>query len=241
MTHERRNLEMLLVAVAGQIDWPEPSPQLEERVRSRIEADATDLRRRKSRRWIAAMVAASTLVLILVVFPTTRHAIGDLLTEAGVRIGVIDEIPTDTPTDLGLGDEATLAEAIEHVSFTLRLPDALGPPDGIHRDGENGVSMYWDGPIVLTQRSPSRIYAEKRLVADTDMIEVTIEGGLGLWIEGAPHEFTLVDGDGDPIEVTTRLAANVLLWQTAGIDHRLELTGDLDDAMAIVDSMNEGG
>ena len=241
MTRDRRDLESLLVAVADEIDWPEPSPQLGARVRSRIESGAAGGRRRRSGRWIGAVAAASALVAILVVFPTTRHAIGDLLTEAGVRIGVIDEIPTDTPTDLGLGDEVTFARATEHVSFTLRLPNSLGPPDGIHLEGENGVSMYWEGPIVLTQRSPSRLYGEKRLVADTHLTEVTIQGGLGLWIEGAPHEFTLVDADGDPIEITTRLAANVLLWQTAGVDHRLELTEDLDEAMEIVDSMEEGG
>jgi len=241
MSQDGRNLESVLVAMAGQIDWPEPSPQLEARVRSRIEAGATAVRRRKPGRPIGVLVVASILLLTLVVFPTTRHAIGDLLTEAGVRIGVIDELPTATPTDLSLGAEVTLAEAIEHVSFTLRIPGVPGPPDGIHLEGENAISMYWDGPILLTQRSPSRLYAEKRLVADTDLTEVTVEGGLGLWIQGAPHEFTLVDAEGDPIEVTTRLAANVLLWQTAGVDHRLELTGSLDEAMEIVDSMEMGG
>jgi hypothetical protein len=58
-----------------------------------------------------------------------------------------------------------------------------------------------------------------------------------LWIEGAIHTFTLLDQAGNPIEETTRLAANVLLWEMNGVNHRLETTGDLQSSLAIVETL----
>jgi hypothetical protein len=59
----------------------------------------------------------------------------------------------------------------------------------------------------------------------------------GIWIEGAGHSFTLLDEDGNPVEETARLAANVLLWSADGYDFRLELTDDLNQALEIAQSM----
>jgi hypothetical protein len=58
-----------------------------------------------------------------------------------------------------------------------------------------------------------------------------------LWIEGAIHTFTLLDQAGNPIEETTRLAANVLLWEINGVNHRLETTGDLQNSLAVVETL----
>jgi hypothetical protein len=46
-----------------------------------------------------------------------------------------------------------------------------------------------------------------------------------------------LDSDDQPVEETTRLAANALLWEANGVNHRLETTGDLESALAIVETL----
>ena len=55
----------------------------------------------------------------------------------------------------------------------------------------------------------------------------------------AAHTFTLLDAAGNPVEETTRLAANVLLWEGNGLNHRLETTGDLPSSLGIVERWNQ--
>ena len=79
--------------------------------------------------------------------------------------------------------------------------------------------------------------AEKSLGPDAELSSLEVEGQPAFWIEGAPHTLTMLDPEGIPIEETTRLAANVLLWDANGVSHRLETTSDLESALAIVDML----
>lgn len=223
-------LETILNDLSHTVDWPEPSDQLATRVAGQIESTP---RTHRLRRWAIA-VAVLTLVIGLV--PDTRQAVADLLHEAGVRIGFVEKVPTGPIEDLSLGDPSTIKEAAKHTTFELQAPAALGPADEIYVDGET-VSMVWEEPTLLTQRPGGEPYALKGVGSDTEATDVTIAGGPGLWIEGAEHSFTLLDQQGNPVEETTRLAANVLLWSADGVDYRLELTGDLDRALEIATSL----
>lgn len=64
-----------------------------------------------------------------------------------------------------------------------------------------------------------------------------IDGVPALWTEGTPHTMTLLDAEGNPLTVSTRLAAKVLLWEANAVNHRLETAGDLSTVLAIVDSV----
>lgn len=223
-------LETILNDLSHTVDWPEPSEHLATRVVGHIESAP---RSHRLRRWAIA-IAVLTLVIGLV--PDTREAVADLLHEAGVKIGFVDEIPTDLAEDLNLGDPSTMREATEHATFELQAPAALGPADEVYVDGET-VSMVWEGPTLLTQQAGGESYALKGVGPDTDATHVAVAGDPGLWIEGAEHTFTLLDQQGNPVEETSRLAANVLLWSSDGVDYRLELTGDLDRALEIATSL----
>jgi hypothetical protein len=98
-----------------------------------------------------------------------------------------------------------------------------------------------DVALLLAQGKASgrKVFAQKQLGPGTRIRSLQVEGAAALWIEGAPHTLTLVDADGNAIEETTRLAANVLLWEANGVDHRLETTGDLDSALSIVATLEE--
>lgn len=223
-------LETILNDLPQTVDWPEPSEHLATRVTGHIESARQP---RRLRRWAVA-IAVLTLVIGLV--PDTRQAVADLLHEAGVRIGFVDEVPTDLADDLNLGNPSTMEEAAEHASFDLPTPAALGPADGVYLDG-GAVTMVWEGPTLLTQQPGGEPYATKGVGPDTEATHVAVAGDPGLWIEGAEHTFTLLDLQGNPVEETTRLAANVLLWSSDGVDYRLELTGDLDRALEIATSL----
>lgn len=223
-------LETILNDLSHTVDWPESSEHLATRVTAHIESTR---RPHRLRRWAIALVV---LTLAIGLVPNTRQAVADLLHEAGVRIGFLEEVPADLADDLNLGDLSTLEEAAERSSFDLQTPAALGPANESYLDGE-AVSMVWEGPTLLTQQPGGEPYALKGVGPDTDATSVAIAGDPGLWIEGAEHTFTLLDQQGNPIEETTRLAANVLLWSSDGVDYRLELTGGLDRALEIATSL----
>lgn len=226
-------LEMTLAVLPDSIDWPEPSEQLASRVRAHIESGETA--RSRTRRWAIAS-ALALLVLVMGLLPGTRQALADLFHEAGVRIGFISETPTDLAADVDLGSPVTMEAAAEQVGFELRSPDILGLPDAVYVD-DGAVSMVWAGPVLLTQRSGSEPFARKGIGPGTSATAASISGQPGLWIEGAGHTFTLLDEEGNPVQETTRLAANALLWSSGNIDYRLELTDDLDRALEIATSL----
>lgn len=225
-------LETVLASLTESMDWPEPSEHLATRVSARIRS-----RRLMSTppRWAVALVVAA-LLMIVGLFPGPRQAVADLLEEAGVRIGFLD--PSTEVANLDLGEPMAVETAVERVGFALREPEILGPPEGAYLDGGAAI-LVWEGPILLSQRSSDEPFAEKRLGSSTEVTSAQIDGQPGIWIEGAEHSFTLLDPSGKPIEETTRLAANVLLWSDDGIDYRLELNGTLDEALAIATSLEE--
>lgn len=235
-------LDETLRALPDSMDWPEPSPHMPARVSAIIESHEATGRLRWV--WVSAV---SALVLAIALLPGARQAVADLLVEAGVRIGVVDEIPP-LGADLELGEEVTLHDAARVVSFEVRVPGEMGPPDGIFLDGET-ISLTWGGDgslpsapgtdvaMLLTQAPSGETRATKGVSPETELLPVTIDGSSALWIEGAEHTFTLVDNEGELIEETTRLAANVLLWSADGVDFRLELTGGLDRALSIARSL----
>ncbi len=229
-------LETILTALPESVDWPQPPEHLATRVGARIRSQRLV---RTPPRWAVAAVVAALIVVIGVV-PGTRQAVADLLFEAGVRIGFVDRSPTQLAADLDLGEPVPIETASSGVGFVLQYPSILDPPRRAHLEA-GAVTMIWEGPILLTQRAGGEAFAEKGLGPATEATVVVVAGEPGLWIEGAEHTFTLLDADGELIEETTRLAANVLLWSSEGIDFRLELTDGLERALEIAGSLEKVG
>lgn len=229
-------LDRVLDGLSHSVDWPEPSEHLPAKVTARVGLErghrATGLGR-----WAWAAAAAALVVVALV--PGAREAVADLFGEAGVRIGFVDEVSSDLGDDLQLGERVAIEDAAARADFELRYPTALDLPEETYSHAAGMVSMLWDGPILLSQRAGGTTYAEKALSSDTPVIGVEMADGHALWIESAGHSFTYLDAQGNRIAETTRLAANVLLWSADGVDHRLELTDDLDRALVIAESMEE--
>lgn len=201
------------------------------------------------RRAAVAVASVAVVALILIVSPQARQAVAGLLEAAGIKISISEE-PVEAGALLDLGRPVSLDEAQEGVRFTVRVPTGLlpGAPDGIYLGEDDQVTMVWRGDstlpaagatgvsILFSQWSSDPVsYAGIKTVTpeETSIVPVLVEGSAGLWIEGASHSLTLFDGEGNMLIESTRLAANVLLWNLDGVNHRIETTGTLDETLAI--------
>ena len=93
--------------------------------------------------------------------------------------------------------------------------------------------------LVVTefQGSLERAYLEKIIGSGTGVIDVTVNGRPGFWIEGAPHELVYVRPDGQVDFVTSRLAGNTLAWEQSGVTIRIEGAASRADAIAFAASL----
>lgn len=245
--------ESKLTSMGDYIDWPTPSPHLTQRVVARIESEMVEVRRRGWRRTAIAGAAVLMVTIMMALPPSAREAVADLLGAAGIRIGFTADPTPATREDLNLGEPIPIDDLPEVVDFDVRIPggEDPGPPDALYLSDSGQVTMVWAGSrilpaagdtgigLILTQYKAHRglEVGEKAIGPETEVQSLTVEGHPALWIEGAAHTFTLSDTEGNPIEETTRLAANVLLWQAHGVNHRLEITSDLQSALAIVEKL----
>ncbi len=77
----------------------------------------------------------------------------------------------------------------------------------------------------------SLVMARKGVRAGTEVQQVTVNGGRGLWLSGEAHSFVFLDRQGEAYQESLRLAQNTLLWEQAGLTVRLE--GDLTKEQAL--------
>ena len=64
-----------------------------------------------------------------------------------------------------------------------------------------------------------------------------MNGGVGYWISGHPHDIVYVGPNGEPIPDSIRLAANVLIWEQGTVTIRMESLLSLADAVRIADTV----
>lgn len=246
-------LESMLSSLGDSIDWPTPSPHLSTRVVARIESESRTARHSGWRRLAIATAAVVVVTGLMVFSPSVRQAVADLFSAAGIRIGITSDPAPTAGADLDLGEPIDLDDIGQVVEFSVRIPtgDDPGPPDGVYLTDDGQITLVWSGSqrlpaaddtdvaLLLAQRRAYDLqdFAEKAIGAETEVRSLSVEEHPALWIEGAPHTLTLLDADGTRVEETTRLAANVLLWEAYGVNHRLETTGDLQSALAIVEKL----
>lgn len=246
-------LEVMLTSLGNAIDWPEPPPHFATRVADRIISEPRAALHNVWRRLAIALAAVVVISGAMVFSPPARQAVADLFGAAGIRIGFTSDPAPTVGGDLSLGQPISLDDIGQIGDFDVRIPANVeaGPPDGIYLGGEGEVTMVWGGTqtlpaagdtdvgLLLTQRAADdrNDFGVKNIGPETGVQVLRVEDQPALWIEGSPHTLTLLDADGNSVVETTRLAANVLLWEAHGVNHRLETTGDLASALAIVNKL----
>lgn len=252
MTSEHSDIEHRLAGLADDIDWP--SVDVSGGVRQRILSTPSTAPRPMLRRRVAAVVLGALVVILAV--PSGRQAIADLLGVAGIEITRTDETPHADSVRLDLGERVSLEHATGRLPFPLSLPALaeMGPPDGIHLEEGQPLVVHavWDaGPalpavertgmgLLLTQfESPADQTVFSKALSERTSVELTAVGDApAQWIEGAPHQLTYQTVDGSRTRDVSRLAANVLIWERAGVTYRLETALDLESSLRIAETIS---
>jgi hypothetical protein len=76
----------------------------------------------------------------------------------------------------------------------------------------------------------------QKVVAPTQISDVTVGGEHGFWIEGA-HTVGYTDGSGEIVQDDLRIADNTLLWQVGRVTFRLESALSKDASIRIAESI----
>jgi hypothetical protein len=250
-------LERALVDLGRHIAYP-PVPDLAPSVAERLESVRPLAPPRPASpraRRIAVLAAAIVSVLVggaLVASPALRAAIIRLFTLPGVRIE-IQESPPAVGRGLDLGERVSLDEARGEAGFPISVPAALGDPDEVYLDtppADGLVSLVWrarpglpeasesGAGAVLTQfrAQPDEEFIVKKLATSgVRVVEVSVDGATGYWIEG-PHTVFVVSEGGSFIEDRARTAGNTLLWSRDGVTLRLETALGMERALTIAES-----
>ena len=239
-------LEDQLTDLGQHLDWP--STDVSADVLRRVSQPGRQPR--PQRRWMPAAIAVTAVVLVMAL-PAGRGVIADLLGVVGIEIEWTASLPATRPFDeLELGGAVSLEEV--QVGFPILVPEAdpPGPPDRVYVD-DGRVATVWatssalpavvDTEIGMLHLQFAATLDEALLTKgagrETKVRGVSVRGGFGIWIEDGPHVVSYVDGDGRERTETTRLAANVLMWEEDGVTHRIESSLSLEATLAIAESL----
>ena len=259
------DLEKDLADLAAEIEWPDDDVASRVASRLRTETSVVPFSTRRRRGWRVALGVAAAAVITTVAVPASRAAIGGWFGVRGDRVEVsattVPSIATTqpqstAPPDLQLGPEVALADVRAQVGFTMPVPREPGfeHPDEVHvghppASGE--ATLLYRARADLPAAGPTGVgmlirafradldpgFFGKVAAPGVQVQQVTVQGGVGYWLEGAPHQFFYRDASGEIVPHTLRLAANVLFWETNGITVRIESALPRDAVIRVADAM----
>jgi len=241
-----RTIESALLDLSEEIEWPAP---VDFASRLRLEKPGRTWRPR-----VAWMAGGIVVILTLVLIPSARQAVANLLEVAGIRIEFGDAPELPPPTNLAPGDQVDMESAMGAVDFSILTPAILEPPTAVHLlQWEFGTQVFlaWEasnrlpevgesgtGLLLAEFRAPlDEAFFGKIVEGGTTVDQVDVDGVTGFWLTGAPHVFMFETGRRDLVEDETRLTGNVLVWERDGITYRLESSLDLAESLAIAESL----
>ena len=258
---KRLDLPLLLTDIGAHIEWPEPPTAFAARVAGKLEGQPTH--RPLGQRLVPAAGVLAALVAMLLAFsPATRDAVADFIGIGGVRIEQV--APRDLPTPVmggtfDFGERVSLEEARSRVGFDVLMPtmSELGAPDEVYLSPRRPIGglvalVYGARPgfepdpetdvsVLITQFQAgleTRGEFFKKLGGPTTTIRpVEVNGNEGYWLSGGAHSFFYRDADGNLVQESLRLVANVLLWEQGGLTLRVETSGSLRSAQAVATSL----
>ena len=155
--------------------------------------------------------------------------------------------------DLGLGAAVSMANAISRTALPDPSPALLGEPLSVHVVQLTGldqiVLVYAPSDLIgrssvtgvgaLVSVFPAQIndgLFGKTLGTTATVRSVDVDGAIGYWIEGEPHQL-FFEHDGEIVPDTVRLATNTLLWQRGDYVYRLEADVSMETALRVAASI----
>ena len=242
-------LERELVALAGDVEWPD-APDVAATVARAVREQPPARTWRLPRRLAVAIAVVLAAVLAVLAVPPARTAVFDWLGIGGARITRVDELPPlPARRDFDvLGQRATLVAARAGAGFPLAEPPRDEPaPDEVRLVPGMRVSYVWrkgdDVRLLVTQfpgRAGDPALLKKLAGQGTVVHRLEVDGDAAVWLEGGPHAVLFVAPDGTIRDDQGWLAGNTLLVDREGVTLRVEGAVALDDAVEIVRAMSRG-
>ncbi len=235
-----KDLERMLVELGRTLREPEPPPATQ-RAAEQLRRDRLRPGHPRARAGLAVALAAASVAAVAAV-PAARTAIANLFNFGGVSIERVDQLPPVSPrSEVAPGKELELATARARVSFGVLVPARDPKPSHVFlyaADPPGGQLTLIYGALqrprlVITEfiGDQARGVFNKKTGRLTTVERVSIGGQPGIWLSGAKHAFSFVDGAGTTRTYETRLAAHTLIWQQGRLTLRLE--GDLSRSEAL--------
>jgi hypothetical protein len=189
-------------------------------------------------------VAAAVLIvlaLVAVAVPSSRRTVADWFGFDGVRlerrpgapaVSVPDPLDRNATAADSSSDDPSDDTSYETSDETSDEPAVDDPPVEIGTIVEVDDREVLVSEFVGTLDNP----AIGKTVGDgTAVRQVEVSGELGLWIDGAPHDVSFFDEQGDI--AFRRFAGNTLLWQDGSTIRRLEGFADADAAIEYAEQL----
>lgn len=238
-------LEVALAELASRVEYP-PTPALRRAVAERLAVPP-------GRGWFVPLPRALALALIgLLVMATAAAALVVLV--PGLRLTLVPSLPTASVPDDPLGDRLGLGAAVAVDEVAALAPRQLGPPDEAYAIGDHQVvSLVYaasddlpelDGSgigllVQAVEGALDRDQVEKLVLeVGASVVEVSVDGSPGYWIEGRPHLLRYLDPDGEARVEATRLVGDALVWQRGGTLYRIESGLGLAETLRIADTID---
>ncbi len=223
-------LERALVALGQELDFP-PEPDLVAAVRARLAERrrfAFVPRRRALALALAVLVVAFGIAMAV---PQARSAILRFFHIGAITVERVETLPPaqERPLAAGLGAPLSRSEAERRAGFPILLPPFKGAsPSRYYAQGGLIATFLHSGtkPVLLVELHGDQASIGKKFVPPGTNVEPVQIGRFGIWLEGGKHVLTWQFGIGEPRQIETRLAGNVLIWLVGDQTFRLE--GDLD-------------
>jgi hypothetical protein len=191
-------------------------------------------------RWRRLAYALLAAVVLAAATPQGRAFAGHLLRFAGVEFS---STPGPTPAAFpSLPGEVseTLEQARKQVGFPIRVPSALGRPDGVTVSDQGRVVTLHYGNLRLDEFDGrvNEPFFGKFIAGDPEHYKRTKVGkATALWVLGG-NEVWYIGHDGQSYTASARTAGNTLIWQAGASAMRLEGVTTLPEALRIALSTN---
>ena len=255
-----RELEAALRDVGAHLAYP-PVKDVLPAVRARIEPGGTGgfWQLLWSPRFALAPALATVALLLVaaLAFQPIGATAAEILGLRGIVIFRSAETPPPAAGQAILPDAlpvASVAEASRQAGFAVVVPSGLGRPDAVYvrtsTQGATAFLVYGSRPGVPPSKVTglSVLVTEARGSIDTALLgkvvgpgtrteQLLVNGGAGVWIEGAPHQIFFRAPNGEVVVDSLRLAGNVLVWEQGGLLLRVEADVARGDALRIAASM----
>jgi hypothetical protein len=250
------DLQAALLALGRRLDIAEVDAGLVTRVLERLPTAAPPTVSPRGR-WVRpALISAVMLLLGAATAVAASDTVRSWLHASGIDAKPVATLPatvsTTAITDLGAGSPVGAASAGSVLSHPIPRSATLGRPAAIlaTTTGERLVTLVWKpaaglpagttapaiGALLTIAPRPdpdAGVFLGKALGGKTHVEFVAVPGfGEAVWIAGAPHAVTLLDGK----TTIFRLAANVLVWSHGNDVLRFESALDREEAIAVAAS-----